>query len=471
MIGELRPYTDYKESGLPWLGPVPGHWSVTRIKTVLREADRRSENGAETLLSLTRVRGLIPHSDMTDKIHSAKTLAGYKRYRAGQVVMNRMQAWSGMFGAGELDGLVSPDYAVFDVLGGHSVKLVLQRLKTPDMVGQFALESKGIGSGFNRLYSDRFGPIPISLPPPDEQAAIVRFLDWANGRLERAIRAKRKVIALLNEQKQAIIHRAVTRGLDPDVPLKPSGIPWLGDIPQHWEVMPLKGVCAIQSGITLGKDYTGQTLREYPYLRVANVQAGHVNLSVVKTIRVTKTEADRCLLQRGDVLMTEGGDLDKLGRGCVWNAQVSPCLHQNHVFAVRPNQSRLEPRFLSALMGTSYARAYFQSTAKQTTNLAATNKTKLGMFKVLLPGMDEQHQIIATLDEELQPVNLATDRLNREIELLREYRTRLVADVVTGKLDVRAAAARLPDEVVPDAVDDDAEIAEELDSETEDVSA
>lgn len=156
-------------------------------------------------------------------MHSAKTLVGYKCYRDGQLVMNRMQAWSGMFGAGSTEGLVSPDYAVFDVLGEHSVKFLLERLKALDLVEQFALESKGIGSGFNRLYTDRFGPIPVPLPPPVEQAAIVRFLGWANGRLERAIRAKRKVIALLNEQKQAIIHRAVTRGLDPSVPFKVGG--------------------------------------------------------------------------------------------------------------------------------------------------------------------------------------------------------------------------------------------------------
>jgi type I restriction enzyme S subunit len=157
----------------------------------------------------------------------------------------------------------------------------------------------------------------------------------------------------------------------------------------------------------------------------------------MKKIRVTKAEAERCLLQRGDVLMTEGGDPDKLGRGCVWEEQVNPCLHQNHVFAVRPNQSRLVPNFLAVLMGTSYARAYFQSTSKQTTNLASTNKTKIGMFKVLLPSIDEQCNILSALKEETRPVSTAISNFEREIALLREFRTRLTADVVTGKLDVR----------------------------------
>ena len=248
MIADLKPYSNYRESGLPLLGKVPEHWVVVRIKTVLRESDSRSTDGTGVLLSLTRNRGLIPRREMTDKQHSAKTLIGYKCYKSGQIVINRMQAWSGMFGSGAICGLVSPDYAVFDILGGHAEKFILERLKTQDLVGQFALESKGIGSGFNRLYTDRFGSISISLPSPGEQVAIVRFLNWANGQLEKAIRAKRKVITLLNEQKQVIIHRAVTRGLDPSVPLKPSGIPWLGDIPQHWEVRRLKSFAHLQSG-------------------------------------------------------------------------------------------------------------------------------------------------------------------------------------------------------------------------------
>ena len=260
------------------------------------------------------------------------------------------------------------------------------------------------------------------------------------------------MIALLNEQKQAIIQFAVTgklaevRGQKSEVRMKPSGIPWLGDIPEHWEVWPLKAVCEIQSGITLGKDYSGQILHEYPYLRVANVQTGHVDLSVVKTIRVTKVEAQRCMLQKGDVLMTEGGDPDKLGRGCVWEEQVVPCLHQNHIFAVRTDSSRLEPRFLAALMSTSYARAYFQSSGKQTPNLASTNKTKIGQFKVLLPKVDEQNKTLAGLSDETRPLTATIARLEREIALLREYRTRLVADVVTGKLDVREAVRGLPEE-------------------------
>ena len=471
MIADLKPYAEYKESGLPWLGRVPGHWGLIPNRGLVRRrkvlVGRR--HGDYRLLSLTK-QGVIVRDISTGRGKFSSDMGTSQEVRNGDLVfcLFDVPETPRTVGLSRHNGMITGAYTVFEPLGRCSPEYFELFYRAMDDSKLLSPLYSGLR---NTIPADRLLGTKTPLPPPDEQAAIVRFLDWANGRLERAIRAKRKVIALLNEQKQAIIHRAVTRGLDPSVSLKPSGIPWLGDIPQHWEVLPLKSVCVIQSGITLGKDYAGQALREYPYLRVANVQAGHVNLSVVKTIRVTKAEADRRTLQSGDVLMTEGGDLDKLGRGCVWNAQVSPCLHQNHVFAVRPNQSRLDPGFLSALMGTSYARAYFQSTAKQTTNLAATNKTKLGMLKVLLPRVDEQHRILSRLDEDLQPVNIAISRLEREIELLREYRTRLVADVVTGKLDVREAAARLPKETPVDTTEGDADPGDEAEAADEDAVA
>ena len=465
MIADLKPYAEYKESGLPWLGDIPQHWASERAKWLFTKMDRpvREDDevvtcfrdGMVTLRKNRRLRGFT----------EATVYSGYQGICKGDLVIHGMDAFAGAIGVSDSDGKGTPVYNVCQPRPGVNASYYAHLVRQMSQSQWILALAKGIRERSTDFRFEMFGNQRVPLPPPDEQAAIVRFLDWANGRLERAIRAKRKVITLLNEQKQAIIHRAVTRGLDPSVPLKPSGILWLGNIPQHWEVRPLKAVCEIQSGITLGKDYVGQTTDEYPYLRVANVQAGHANLAVVKTIRVTKAEALRCTLQAGDVLMTEGGDPDKLGRGCVWNAQVAPCLHQNHVFAVRPNQSQLEPHFLSAEMGTRYARAYFESTAKQTTNLASTNKTKIGQFQVLLPSVDEQQRILTAITEETGPVNTAISRLERETELLREYRTRLVADVVTGKLDVREAAARLPADAALDDSNNDPDLGPELSDE------
>lgn len=170
-------------------------------------------------------------------------LSNYKVARAGNLVINKMKAWQGSMGIAPSDGIVSPAYFVFDFsIADRAFGQVL--LRSRPYVAHFGQASDGVRVGQWDLTIPAMRQIPVLMPPPDEQVAIVRFLDWANGRLERAIRAKRKVIALLNEQKQAIIYRAVTRGLDSSVPLKPSGIPWLGDIPKHWEVRRLKFVAS-----------------------------------------------------------------------------------------------------------------------------------------------------------------------------------------------------------------------------------
>ncbi len=452
MIADLKPYQAYKESGLPWLGKVPEHWGLVRIKTVLRESDSRSTDGTATLLSLTRNRGLIPHREMTDKQHSAKTLIGYKCYKSGQIVMNRMQAWSGMFGSGAICGLVSPDYAVFDILGGHVEKFILERLKTQDLVGQFALESKGIGSGFNRLYTDRFGSIPISLPPPDEQAAIVRFLGWSNGQLEKAIRAKRKVITLLNEQKQAVIHRAVTRGLDPSVPLKPSGVSWLGDIPAHWET-------------PLNQRVFREQIR--PHGDLPELQ---LSLSQRDGLIATKDMQERSLQTAtfDNWKVTLPGDLVlnrfKAHLGVFFASTLRGIVSFHYgVFAPR---RELYSKYFELLFHTyPYRTIYAGRSNGMTVGLQNLSNQNFYSVRCLVPPVQEQLEIVARIERETEALNTAIYRFEREIELLREYRTRLVADVVTGKLDVREAAAKLPDEVQTLEFEDDlAALEEDVDS-------
>jgi type I restriction enzyme S subunit len=248
MIADLKPYAEYKESGLPWLGQVPGHWEVRRMKLLLREVDARSTAGKEQLLRVSQYTGVtrrksVDGSDVPDT--RASSLVGYKRVMPSDLVINIMLAWNGSMGVSRYDGIASPAYCVYRFKPGAIPWYYHELLRLPVYKGRIKTASTGVVESRLRLYSDDLGRIEVIQPPLVEQAAIVRFLDWANGRLERAIRAKRKVIALLNEQKQAIIHRAVTRGLDPSVPLKPSGIPWLGEIPQHWDVIPLKRTCSL----------------------------------------------------------------------------------------------------------------------------------------------------------------------------------------------------------------------------------
>ena len=440
MMSNHRSYPAYKPSGVPWIGDVPSHWEMRKLRNIIAAIGERNRPDLP-LLSVVRERGVILR-DITnlEENHNfvPDDLSNYKVVHSGQFAMNKMKAWQGSYGISQHDGIVSPAYFVFD-LNGVSGHYFHAAIRSKAYVPFFAQASDGVRIGQWDLSQARMREIPFSLPPLDEQAAIARFLDHADEQIQHYIASKERLIALLEEQRQVLVHQAVTRGPDPNVRLKDSGVEWLGEVPEHWDLCRLKQASVIQTGITIGQKYGEDELIERPYLRVANVQSGRLNLSRVTTVRVPTAEINRATLKKGDVLMTEGGDIDKLGRGCIWMGEIPDCLHQNHIFAVRPNRAVLKPAFLVALIESFHGRNYFQVTAKQTTNLAATNRTTLGNFPFYLPSIAEQQTILDRVAERRDALDVAIACTRDQIDLMNEYRTRLIADVVTGQLDVREA--------------------------------
>jgi len=445
----LKPYPAMKDSGVPWLGEVPAHWEILPNRALFAEVKER-EHPEEQMLSVTITQGVIRQRTLLEasskKDSSNQDKSAYKLVCPRDIAYNKMRTWQGAIGVSDLRGIVSPAYVVVRLREDNDPRYFHHLFRTPQFAKEAERWSYGITSDMWSLRPEHFKMIYCSLPSRDEQSAIVRFLDYADQRIRRYIRTKQRLIKLLEEQKQVIIHRVVTRGLDPNVRLKPSGMEWLRDVPKHWKIARLKDAAVVQTGLTLGKNYQGVVTESRPYLRVANVQHGRLDLSEVKYLDVPLDEAAGATLRAGDVLMTEGGDIDKLGRGCVWRDDIPGCLHQNHVFAVRCRREILTPEFLVGLMVSQHGRAYFQLTAKQTTNLASTNSSTLRAFPVLLPPVPEQQAILDQILRQTSSLDAAITRTEREIDLLREYRTRLVADIVTGKADVREAAAKLPDE-------------------------
>jgi len=199
-------------------------------------------------------------------------------------------------------------------------------------------ESHMYGAGGQKRVPDEFvRTFEAPLPPLGEQEVIAEFLDRETTNIEDLIAEQRRLIELLTEKRQSVISHAVTNGLKADVPMKDSGVEWLGQIPRHWQVLPLKRLATVRTGVAKGKDLRGVASISVPYLRVANVQDGYLDLEEVKEIDIPIGDLDRYRLRRGDVLMNEGGDFDKLGRGAVWNGEIDPCITQNHVFAVSPH--------------------------------------------------------------------------------------------------------------------------------------
>lgn len=189
-------------------------------------------------------------------------------------------------------------------------------------------------------------------------------------------------------------------------------------------------VAEVGSGVTLGKDLSGFKYVELPYLRVANVQDGHLDLSDIKTVKVRINEIDRYRLEPGDVLMTEGGDIDKLGRGTLWEGQIPDCLHQNHIFRIRANRDLLNPRFFAYVVESDIAKRYFMRVAKRTTNLASTNKTQVRAFRFPVPPVPEQQQIV----DIVSATKATLQGYIRKEEALNQLKRSLMHDLLTGKV-------------------------------------
>lgn len=303
-------------------------------------------------------------------------------------------------------------------------------LRSNDSFQYFVSSAKGVG--YPAIDDKDFGTLQLSFPPVEEQRRIAAFLDQQCAAIDGAIAVKQQQLEKFDTLGKTVLSKAVLEGLDDNAPKRNPHSLWFSEIPAHWDIRRLKDVSTMQTGITLGKDYDEPT-EERPYLRVANVQDGHLALDDMKTINLPPALIPRYQLQPGDVLMTEGGDLDKLGRGYVWNNELPGCLHQNHVFALRCQPHKLLPDYLAMLTSSTHGRAYFEITGKKTTNLASTNATKVNLFPIPLPPVAEQARIVAWVKAELDKIQQARAVVSRQVEVLAEYKKSLIHECVTGK--------------------------------------
>jgi len=302
-------------------------------------------------------------------------------------------------------------------------------------------EAKAVGITRFGLSQYAFRSARIPLPTRPEQQRIASYLEASCAAIDSAVAAKRRQIDILDAVRKATIQRVVTRGLAEDGELLPTGNVWLQSVPKGWNLVCLKRISDLQGGLTLGKDYDGPLI-ERPNLRVANVQDGHLDLTDVTLIEVPAAVAARVELRPNDVLMTEGGDLDKLGRGYLWNGEIDGCLHQNHIFALRCFRHKLLPKFLTYLTASRYGRDYFEATGKRTTNLASTNSTKVGEFPIPLPNVKEQERLVEFLDTRLDQLRTIQQTIESQVETLLAYRKSLIHECVTGQRRITEADLR-----------------------------
>ncbi|MCS5700324.1 restriction endonuclease subunit S [Cyanobium sp. FGCU-52] len=435
MIEDLKPYPQYKDSGLPWLGEVPAHWEIRRNGGLFQQ---RNDSGANELpiLEVSLRTGVRVRDFATSKRKQVMTdRSKYKRAGQGDLVYNMMRMWQGAAGIAPVSGLISPAYVVCRALPGIDSSYFSRLFKTDDYLAEIDAASRGIVKDRNRLYWDQFKQICSPLPPASEQVAIARFLTWATNRLDRAIGAKRRIIALLQEQKQAIIHRAVTRGLDPAVPLKDSGIPWLGEIPEHWEVRRAKYLFR-------EVDRRSQTGTE-THLAMSQ-RLGLVPSSMVQSTLRSQSYAGGKLCSSGDLVLNRL----KAHLGVFAVAKQDGVISPD--YTVLREQALAHADYYACILKSPGCRGELQTRAKGIVEGFWRLYTD-DFYEIRLPTppIDEQLLIMDLASQQTRGQETAISRLESEITLLREYRTRLIADVVTGKLDVREVAKGLPEDVEP----------------------
>ena len=288
---------------------------------------------------------------------------------------------------------------------------------------RLALQRAGQGTTFDAITARHFTNLFVALPTSKaEQAAIARILDAADAALERT----RTAFERARQCHHSLLHELLGNG----IARKQAG---KERYPKHWEIVSVDEVATVGSGITLGKDVSGRQTVDLPYLRVANVQDGYIDLTTVKTVSVPVNEVHKFRLQTGDVLMTEGGDIDKLGRGTIWEGQIPNCLHQNHIFRIQPNRELLEPAFFTMVVESDIAKRYFSRVAKRTTNLASTNKTQVRAFRFPLPPTTREQRQISDVAAQSKSLCLA---LSRKEAVLRKLKSSLMYDLLSGKVRV-----------------------------------
>lgn len=454
MIKNLKSYPEYKESNSPWLGEFPVHWRLPRLGSVLRERGETNEKRQmEQVLSVMKDVGVIPYEEK-GRVGNKKSedTARYKIVRPDDIVVNCMNVIIGSVGISRYTGCLSPVYYVLtrrsDVNNPRYLNSIFQ---TKPFQLSLVRIGKGIMAHRMRISMELLKCEPFPVPPRDEQDAIVRFLDYVNGRIELAIRAKRKLIELLNEQKRAITHSAITRGLDPNVSLKPSGIRWLGDIPKDWQTRRLKSISQIRYGL-------GQPPREtetgLPLIRATNVDQGRIlenNLVRVDPSDVPKTR--NAFLNEGEIIVVRSGAL-------TGDSAIIPKKYQGAVagYDMVVTVTRARPDFVALSLLSSYLREDQLVIASTRAAQPHLNAEELGAAIVLVPSDEEQKRIVKFVETETGPLDNAISRAEREMELLREFGIRLATDAVTGKIDVRDVASKLDetaDEPEASATDDE----------------
>ncbi|WP_338473339.1 restriction endonuclease subunit S (plasmid) [Niallia sp. XMNu-256] len=469
MLENLSTYLEYKDSGHPSFGQIPKHWKLLRNGQIFSQ---RNQTGFPDLpiLEVSLKTGVrVRNFENSKRKQVMSDREKYKRALNGDIAYNMMRMWQGAVGVAPVDGLVSPAYVVASPLSEVDSRYYSYLFRTQTYMNEVKKYSHGIVADRNRLYWDEFKQIPSLFPPSNEQKKISDFLDYYSRKVSRLVRIKKRQAELLRELKEAIITSAVTRGVNSEVRLKPSGVAWLGDIPEHWEPMRVKNCIDSVANGTWGEDPNeGNAVNHLICVRVADFDRDHLSVSKEKlTVRsVEKSKNLSRILKKGDLLIEKsgGGDKQPVGRVVLFNEDyVAVC--SNFITKVSVDSELIKSEYLLLYLHALNLLRLTLPHITQTTGIQNLNEKSYFNTIIALPPLEEQQAIVKSINQKVDVLNKSIRSINKEIDLITEYHTSLISDVITGKIDVRDFAV---DEIYEDELDP-TDLDEELVDETEGV--
>lgn len=417
----MKRYNAYKDSGVKWIGEIPSHWGCIKIKHLLKERVEKSADGIGDPLSMSQKFGLIPTSQMDIVPNAATSYIGAKHTHKGDMVLNKLKAHLGVFALSSYDGLVSPDYAVYYGTGRADMEFLEYLFKTPLYVSEFIKKTTGVAIGFNRLYTDDLFSISAHYPPLHEQQVIVDYLKDKTIRIEQYVSARERERELLDSLKQSEIANVVTKGLNPNVKMKDSGIPWIGEIPEHWTTRKIK---------FLFKERSEKGYPNEPVL-CATQKYGVIPQSMYenRVVVVNKGLEGLKLVKEGDFVISlrsfQGGIEYAHYQGIISAA-----------YTVLSPSSEVNSDYIKYLFKSHPFIELLKTCVTGIREGQNINYDLLRKSSIMLPPLSEQQAIVAYIDEKLQKIDQYMSDLQREIDYLKEFKQRLISDAVTGQLCV-----------------------------------
>ena len=447
-MSKVKPYSAYSDFNQEWLGELPSHWKVTRTKLLFNLVTEPAPVGnSEELLSVYTALGVKPRKELESRGNKASSTDNYWRVEKGDIIVNKLLAWMGAIGISEYDGVTSPAYDILRAKENVNPYFYNYFFRNPVASREFKRHSRGIMDMRLRLYFTRFGDIKLPQPPIEEQNKIVDYLQFKLKKIDRFIRKKKQLIKLLNEQKAAIINQAVTKGLDPNVKMKPSGIEWLGDIPEHWELKRLKYLLkAGQEGIKIGpfgsaikseiiKSKNNFTVNER-YYKVFGQEHPIASDFTIGNKYIGQEDFNRLEnyeIKSGDIIISM---MATIGRSKVVPENIEKGIMDSHLIRIGVN-NEIFSDYISALINDSSSIMTNMLYESKGAIMNGLNSKIIKALFIPIPPLDEQKKIQLFIKNENSVIDRTIYTIEKEIALVEEYKTALIAETITGKIDVR----------------------------------